>query len=133
MFEVETKLGDITFSPNIINKIAVDAVENCGGAAEILNYKGKYMNVVPGIASKMNLYDEEAGGIQVVDTENGVDIRVFIVMHFGASIKKTTEKIIDYMYEYTDKIMGERPHKITVVVTGTLSKNMAKRHIEVSR
>ena len=133
MFELETKLGEIKFSPGIINRIVLDAVESCDGRAEILNYKGKYMNVVPGIASRMNLYDEEAGGIQVQEEADGVFIRIFIVMRFGASIKKTTTRIINYVYEYTEKIFGEKPKKVTVVVTGTFSKNIAKRHIEVSK
>ena len=51
----------------------------------------------------------------------------------GASIKETTEKIISYIYEYVEKMLNERPKSVTVTVTGILSKNMVKRHIEVSR
>ncbi|MDO4546285.1 MAG: Asp23/Gls24 family envelope stress response protein [Bacillota bacterium] len=133
MFELETKLGNIHFSQNIINKIVIDAVESCEGKAEILNYKGKYMNVVPGIASKINLYNEETGGIQIKEDEFGVEIQVYVIVHFGTSIKQVTSKIIDSVYENMEKIMGEKPTKVTVVVTGTLSRNIAKRHIEVSR
>ncbi|MFQ7473681.1 MAG: hypothetical protein ACLRLX_05695, partial [Anaerovoracaceae bacterium] len=53
--------------------------------------------------------------------------------HFGASIKRNTGKIIDYIYEYMEKIIGIKPKNVKVIVTGTLSKNIAKRHIEVSR
>ncbi|HIU25194.1 MAG TPA: Asp23/Gls24 family envelope stress response protein [Candidatus Copromorpha excrementigallinarum] len=131
MFDIETKLGRIHFSNNVVNKIVTDAVESCGGKAEILNYKGKYKSVVPAVASKMNLYDEEAGGIHVKETEKGVEIRIYIVIHFGASIKKYTGRIIDNIYENMEKVMGFRPSKVTVIVTGTLSKNIVKRHIEV--
>ena len=44
-----------------------------------------------------------------------------------------TNEIIDYIYEETEKILGERPEKVTIVITGTVSKNVARRHIEVSR
>lgn len=133
MLDIETKLGDIHFSQNVINRIVMDALESCGGKAEIMHYKGKYMNVVPGLASKINLYDEEAGGIQINKTEAGVEIKVHIVVRFGVSIKNTTKQIIDHIYESCERILSEKPEKVTVVVTGTLSKNIAKRHIEVSR
>lgn len=133
MFDFETKLGHIHFSNNVINKIITEAVESCDGKAEILNYKGKYKHMVPGIASKMNLYNEEVGGIQVTEEEEGLNITVYVVIHFGASIKRTTDRIIDYIYEYMDKILGIKPVNVKVVVTGTLSKNIVKRHIEVSR
>lgn len=133
VFEVETKYGKISFSQNIINKIVVEAVEKTSGKAFVLNYKGKYMNVVPGIASKMNIYDEEAGGIEIISAGTGIALRVYIVIKFGSSIKQVTNEIIDYIYEETEKIMGERPEKVTVVITGTVSKNIARRHIEVSR
>ena len=129
MFEVETKYGKISFSQNLINRIAVEAVEHCGGRAAILNYKGKYMNVVPGIASKMNIYDEEAGGIEIIRAGAGIAV----VVKFGCSISQVTNEIIDYIYDKMETIMGERPEKVTVVVTGSVSKNIARRHIEVSR
>lgn len=133
MFNVETKLGDIHFSQNVINKIVTKAIESCDGKAEILHYKGKYKNVVPGLASKMNLYDEGAGGIQFTSDEDGIEIKVYIVVRFGVSIKNITKKIIDSIYDDMQTILQEKPKKVTVVVTGTLSKNIAKRHIEVSR
>lgn len=133
MFEIETKYGRISCSQSIINRIVAEAVESCNGKAVILNYKGKYMNVVPGIASKMNIYDEEAGGIEIVNAGTGIALRVYIVIKFGSSIKQVTNEIIDYIYEKTEKIIGECPEKVTVVVTGVVSKNIARRHIEVSR
>ena len=133
MFKKETKLGDIILNEDVIYRIVAEAVDSCEGKAEILHYRGKYMNMVPGIASKMNLYDEENGSIQFSEDDEGLKIRVFIIVHFGASIKNVTAKIIDYIYEYTEKMLGEKPAKVTVMVTGTISRNIAKRHIEVSR
>lgn len=133
MFNYKNKLGEIHFSHSIINKIVTEAIENCDGKVEILNYKGRYMNVVPGIASRMNLYDEEAGGIQVKEEKSGLVITVYVIIHFGTSIKKATGKIIDYIYDNMEKKMGEKPRTVKIIVTGTLSKNIVKRHIEVSR
>ena len=60
MLDMETKFGNIIFSQNVINRIVMNALERCDGKAEIMNYKGKYKNVVPGLASRMNLYGEES-------------------------------------------------------------------------
>lgn len=133
MFDIETKLGGIHFSQNIVNKIVMEAVARCDGKAELHNYKGKYKNVVPDLASKINLYDGEAGGIEFLETEDGFEIKVYVVLRFGASIKKTTSEIIDNICDDMKSIFNAEPNKVTVLVTGILSRNIAKRHIEVSR
>ena len=133
MFDLETKLGEIHFPATIVQRIVMEAVESCGGKVDILNYKGKYKNMMPWLASRMNIYKEETGGIQVEETEGGIVITVYVVIHFGTSIKKVTEKLIDEIYEKMEQVMKVKPKTVKVVVTGTLSKNIVKRHIEVSR
>lgn len=135
MFDVETKIGNIYFSKDILNRIIHEAVARCDGKVELNNYKGKYMNMVPGLASKMkmNMYSEEAGGVEIKELEEGLEICVYIVVKFGTSIKRVTNIIIDFIYENVEKITGHKPNKVTVIVTGTSSKNIARRHIEVSR
>lgn len=133
MLDMETKFGNIIFSQNVINRIVMNALERCDGKAEIMNYKGKYKNVVPGLASRMNLYGEESGSIQINRSDEGIEISVCIVVRFGVSIRNITGQIIDSIYDDMEKILREKPKKVTVIVTGTLSKNIAKRHIEVSR
>jgi len=133
VFKQETQLGEVIFSQDIINQIILKAAESCEGKVGILNFKGKYANVVPGLASKMNLYHEEAGGIQITETEEGLELQIYIVVKFGTSIKEVTEKMLDCIYEDMEKILSEKPKKVTITVTGMVSKNIAKRHIEVSR
>ncbi len=133
MFDIETKLGGIHFPTSVIHRIVMKAVESCGGKVDILNYKGKYKNMMPWLASRMNLYKEETGGIQVEETDEGLILTVYVVIHFGTSIKRVTEKLIDEIYENMEKVMKVKPKTVKVIVTGTLSKNIVKRHIEVSR
>ena len=73
MFDIETKLGEIHFPASTINRIVMEAVESCGDKVDILNYKGKYKNMMPWLASRMNIYKEEAGGIRVEETEEGMN------------------------------------------------------------
>ena len=133
MFDIETKLGEIHFPASTINRIVMEAVESCGGKVDILNYKGKYKNMMPWLASRMNIYKEEAGGIQVEETEEGMILTVYVVIHFGTSIKRVTEKLIDGIYENLERVMKIKPKTVKIVVTGTLSKNIVKRHIETER
>ncbi len=133
MLDIQTKLGDIKFSPDIVNKIAAEALNEFGDDVNILNFKGRYKNAVPGLASKMNLYDEEAGGIESEETSDGIMIKVYVVIRFGISIRKITSGIIDRIYEDFEKTMGVPPAKVTVAVTGVQSKNTGRRYIEVSR
>lgn len=120
MLEIRNKLGDIRFSRNVIFKIVDDAIASCGGRVSLYNYRGKYKNVMPG-------KDE----VKFTETPQGVDITVFVVINFGVSIHKSTEKIRRYIYENVEKVMGEKPHSVKIVVTGVQSKEIAKRHIEI--
>lgn len=114
-FDIETKLGNIHFSHNIINRIVENAIAECDGKVLLQNYRGGL----------------NASGVEFIETENGFRIKVYIVIKFGTSIKQTTSKIIDSIYENAEKILGEKPEKIKVIVTGVASKNIARRHIEV--
>lgn len=117
MFDIETKMGSIHFSQSIINRIVENAVEGCGGKVFLNNYSGGL----------------NAPAVEFIEGEDGFELKVFIVLKFGASIKENTTEIINSIYDNAEKILGRKPLKVTVTVTGVLSKNIAKRHIEVSR
>lgn len=117
MFDIETKMGSIHFSQHIINRIIENAVEECAGKAILNNYRG-------GLNSP---------AVEFIESEEGFELKVYIVLKFGASIKENTSIILDSIYDNAEKILGKKPLKVTVTVTGVLSKNIAKRHIEVSR
>lgn len=115
MRDISTKLGDIRFSRNMINDIVARSMEAFSDRAELLNYRGGHKNV------------------RIEDGEDGMEITAYIVVRFGESIKEVTEGILDSIYGEVEKVTGQRPAKVTVIVTGTAAKNTVKRHIEVSR
>ena len=116
MADIETKYGKIHFShSNVITRIVNKAVESCEGRVILQNYKGGL----------------NAGSIDIVECEEGYQLKVYVVIRFGAGIKKCTSEIINSIYENTEKILGEKPQHVTVVVTGILSRNIARRHNEV--
>ena len=81
---------------------------------------GKYKSVMPG-------NDE----VVFVETPEGADITVYVVINFGVSIHDSTEKIRNYIFDNVEKVMGERPNRVKIVVTGVQSREIARRHIEI--
>lgn len=128
LFTVETDLGTITVSRNAIGKIVTEAVERFDGKVIISNHKGK----VPGIVSRIGGMDD-INSMEINYGENGLDLRVFVVLRFGTSITQVTNQLVDDIHEKTKETIGIEPNSVAVVVTGMISKNIARRHIEVTR
>jgi len=136
MLEEKTEFGNIRFSTNVIKKIVTDAVHLTEGNVYIYHYRGKYQNAARDITAKRTLYNGDKGdpgSILVADTDTGLKIAVWIVVKFGTSIKTTCVDIIDYIFENVEKVMGEKPEIVKVIVTGVESNEIAKRNLEYSK
>lgn len=118
MLEMTNDIGDIRFSRNIILRIVDDAVETCGGRVTVYNFKGRYKSVMPG-----------NDGVAYTETPEGAEITVYVIIRFGASIRENCRKILDYINDTVEKVMGERPRNVRIVVTGVQSVEIAGRHI----
>lgn len=128
LITVDTDLGTITVTRWVIGKIILDVVEEFEGKVIISNYKGK----VPGIVSKIGGMDE-VNTMEINMTEQGLDIRIFVVLRFGTSITRSTNLLVDTIHERIKALTGIAPNSVAVVVTGMISKHIAPRYIEVSR
>ncbi len=120
MFDRDTDLGHIHFTRSVIERIIKDAVEKCDGKVFLRNYKGKYRSIVQGTDYTIDI------------TDAGTDIVVYVVIAFGAGIGRYSKLMLDYIYDTVEKVMGERPHYVKIVVTGVQSKDIARRHIEIT-
>lgn len=118
MLEKKTELGDIRFSRNVILKIVDDAADKSEGKVIIQNFKGKYISVMPG------------NNVIFKETEEGVTIEVFVVIKFGASISGCCRDMIDYINNEVERVMGEKPAQVKIIVTGVQSNETARRYIE---
>ena len=135
MLEMNTDLGEIRFSTNVIKKIVTDAVHLCEGKVYIYHYKGKYQNAMTGITTKMTLYNGDRGdpsAIEVVDSENGLSITTYLVVKFGTSIRTSCIDILYYISRSVETVFGEKPESIKLIVTGIESNEIAKRNLEYS-
>lgn len=127
LYRLETMSGAISVDKAVIGKIIADAVGQFKGKVLISNYKGK---VVSGFAAKLGVMDD-VSYMEISLGKNGLDIRFYILIRFGTSINKVTEQLIRTIKKNTEEITGLEVNSIAVVVTGMVSKQTARRNIEV--
>lgn len=128
MIIVETEFGTITITKSVIGKIITDVIDEFEGKVIISNHKGK----VPGLVSKIGGMDE-ISNMEINLTEQGLDIRIFVVLRFGTSITRVTNQLVDEIHRRVREMTAMEPNSVAVVVTGMISKHIAPRHIEVTR
>ncbi len=128
MFTVETRLGTISVGKNIIGKIITEVIKSFHGKVILSNHKGKVPKFVPKIGN-----GDDSSNMEITLSENGLDIRVFVVLRFGTSITQVTNRLADDIHSRIKTMTGMEPNSVAIVVTGMISKNIAPRHIEVTR
>lgn len=122
----ETGDGNITIEKAVIGEIITRVISQFGNKVVIGNYKSKALN----FASKMSM-NHELNNMDISIGDRGLDIKVYIMVKFGTSIGMITNTIIEEIHEKIIKFVGVEPNSVAVVVTGTVSKNIAKRNIEI--
>jgi len=126
---METSEGSISFTKNVIGKIVVESVKKYNGKVLISNQKGK----VPGIVRKIGGMDD-INNMEIAMGPMGLDVRVFVVIHFGTSIGYVTNNLIEDIYNQIKEYTDLEPNSVAIVVTGIISKQqISRRNIEVKR
>lgn len=132
MFEITNELGQIQFSRNVIYRVCLDAV-NATGEARIQNYKGRYTSKKPGRLNVFTQTEEDVEDIDIIETDQGLELTIYIVVRFGVSISGVANDIIDHICREMESLFGRQPSSVKVIVTGIVSKDIARRRIEFSR
>ncbi len=127
MITVETELGTIKVAKSVIGNIIMDVIDSFNGKVILSNSKGKIPNQ---LAQKIGT-KEEFSEMDIELAENGLDIKLFVVLKFGTSIKATTGKMIDDIRVLVKENTAMDINEIAITVTGMMSKHIAPRHIEV--
>ena len=60
-----------------------------------------------------------------------VYLKMYIIIKFGVSIKATTDELIARLKETIEEKSLMPVKEITLVINGVMSKQVAKRHIEI--
>ncbi|MBQ9059799.1 MAG: Asp23/Gls24 family envelope stress response protein [Firmicutes bacterium] len=134
MFEISNELGQIHFSRNVLYRICSDAADLCEGNVRLQNYKGRYTTKRPGLLTAFTPQNEEdPDAVEIQEADNGILLKVYVVVRFGISMNNAANTMIDHIYQEMESLFGQKPLSVTIVVTGTASKTIAKRHIEFIR
>lgn len=126
LFRLETEIGSISLDRSVIVKIITDTVDKFNGKVLISNHKGK----VSGFVSKLGV-NEEGNNMEINYGEKGLDIRLYIIIRFGTSIRMVTEHLIQNIKKNIEEYTTIEANSIAVVVSGMFSKQIVRRNIEV--
>ncbi len=125
-----TDLGQITISDQIFAGMLIEAIRcpECEGRVWPSTKRGR---IIP--ESGRSYESEVAGSIEVSrdDADDTLYLNVYVVIKFGAGIKKVVEAMCSYMAGIITERQGERKVSVMVHVTGVKSKQVARRELLV--
>lgn len=127
-YTIKTEKGTILVTRKAIARIVSDSVDKFDGKVFITNEKGKLF----GAFSRLGGLDEGVN-MDITFTDNGADIRLFIVVRFGTSIGMVTTQLMDDIQQRVAQVMGIRPNSLTVVLAGTISRTIAMKYLEAKK
>ena len=130
LYKVETSVGSVSITKNAIGSIVIRSAQKFTDNIKISNQKGK----VAKLTKKIGGGDATVNNLDITMSNNGLDIRIFVVMNFGTSIGTVTNGLIEEVYTQIEKLTGTPPNSVAVIVTGMVAKKqVARRNIEVKR
>lgn len=128
LHKIETEEGTIFIEKPVIGRIILEEVKKLKGRVWVSSHKGK----VPGLVSRIGGQDE-MNYLEISNGQKGIDIRVYVVIRFGTSIGEVTNQLLDSIQESVKRYTDINPNSVAVIITGMVSKQLAKRNIEVKR
>ncbi len=128
LYKLQTESGAITIFKEVIAAIVARAADEFEGKLLLANQKGKIQHFIAWIGGR-----EEGGAVEVTHGKKGFDIRICILIRFGSSINKTTGFLIERVKEEVEKCTDVPVNSVSIVITGVISKQIAKRNIEIKK
>jgi uncharacterized alkaline shock family protein YloU len=130
LHKIETSVGSISITKTVIGRIVVQSAQKFNETLKLSSHKGK----VAKLDKKIGGGSHNINNLDIVMSENGLDIKIFVVTNFGASIGKAANGLIEEVYANIKKITGIEPNSVAVVVAGVFAKKqIVRRNIEVKR
>ena len=126
LHRIDTEIGEISIEKAVIRKIVTECIASFDGKVVLTNHKGQ----ISSIATKIGVIDEN-NYITIIKNDNGIDIKIYIVLRFGTSISLVTDQLILNIKEKVKEITDIETESITIIVAGMISKQIVRRNIEV--
>lgn len=126
LYKLETKEGRITLDRFVAAQIVEEQISPFYGKVWIANSKGSMGGFINRLYGRSDLDDFE-----IAMDERGLSVRVYLIIRFGVSIRMVTERLISDIRNALEKYTELPVSEVSLVVTGMLSKHIAKRNIEI--
>ena len=123
---VKTEYGVVSYGNPLFYKTIDDALAPFKGEVFLANYRGAFMDAL--VEAKQFTWLAER---HVSASSKGVFIKIFVMIKFGVSISKTTSAILNSIASELTSIYELPIDDIEIVVTGVISKKVAKRDIHI--
>lgn len=120
--KIENEYGSINMDKRIIEKIVKYIINESPEVICLTNSKGQA--VINMISDNMDSYL-----VDVRRSDEDILIRCYIIIKFGASIKRITHKLIQEIKRNVFEAVGVTPKTIFIYIKGIKSKKVAKRDI----
>lgn len=127
-YKETNEFGKITINDNAIAELVVSEIRNYNNDLYITNSKGKRTSKV-----YKSVGGSSATNIDIQYEDDKLFIKIYLIVRFGMSIKKTTDELMENIRSQIKMATGHNPKAITIVVTGVKSKKVARRNIEVTK
>ncbi len=126
LYSEKNEFGKIEFDEKIIGNIIRRASDNFDGRVMLSGAKGRIKKNSP-----KDRNSDDITFMNMKNSEEGYVIDVYIVLKFGTSIRRTSNELIKTIREQVTQITEMKISKVRIIITGMLSKNFSRRHIEV--
>jgi uncharacterized alkaline shock family protein YloU len=118
-YEVKTRSGTIVLDKAVLGQIIRREAAAFQGKVVLSNAKGK--PVGDGVGFFDCAWPEE----------DVFELRVFVVLQFGAGIRAVTHELIYRLRTQIEALTGIRASRVVIAVRGMLSKNISRRNLEI--
>lgn len=125
-YKIETPEGNISIEKAVIGKIITEIIDQFDGKVRLSNHKGKGR----GFVAKIGGIDD-TNYIEIEMGLHGLEIKIYVVIRFGTSIKMITKNLIEEIKKNIEDYLDMKVNSISIIVAGIASKQVARRNIEI--
>lgn len=127
--ERKNNLGTIKLDDYIFAQIIQTSLSKSGGKAFHASEKGKLLGS-QGVKSGIG---EISSNIKIREEKDKYVIEFYVITLFGASIRETTNEILDYIEYEMKGLFPEKGGRLILRIVGIKSRRIAPRDIKVVR
>jgi uncharacterized alkaline shock family protein YloU len=125
MYKENTEYGGISYGDAVPGSIVKRIVRDMEGRILLSTPKGKPLKLEGRTAA------DESGFIETEYAGGRLDMTVYVITRFGVSIQAAAAELTAGIRREAPGILGVKPDRIQIVITGVLSKNLSRRNVTV--